>query len=141
MSDGQGTTCQCYPSLSYDDAPAAIAWLCEVFGFAERLVVPGPDGTIRHSELSFKDGAVVMVNSSRPEEGRVSPLRLSATSHALSLYVADPDAHFEHATSKGVEIIQELEDSNFGSRGYMAKDLEGHQWCFADYRPGAYWTD
>ena len=26
-----------------------------------------------------------------------------------------------------------------GARGYMARDLEGNLWYFADYRPGAYW--
>ncbi|NNE10223.1 MAG: hypothetical protein HKN20_16810 [Gemmatimonadetes bacterium] len=35
-------------------------------------------------------------------------------------------------------IIQELMDEEYGSRGYMAKDLEGNQWYFGTYQPGAY---
>ena len=35
------TTSDIYPSLCYEDAPAAIAWLCRAFGFTERLVVSG----------------------------------------------------------------------------------------------------
>ncbi len=29
------------PTLRYDDAPAAVEWLCRAFGFAIQLVVPG----------------------------------------------------------------------------------------------------
>jgi hypothetical protein len=32
-----------YPSLTYDDGPAAIAWLCRAFGFTKRFEVIGPD--------------------------------------------------------------------------------------------------
>ena len=39
-----------YPSLYYDDAPAAIEWLCRVFGFKKRLVVPDSSGGVRHSD-------------------------------------------------------------------------------------------
>ena len=41
------------PCLRYRDAPAAIQWLCRVFGFEEQLVVPNEDGTIAHAQLSF----------------------------------------------------------------------------------------
>jgi uncharacterized glyoxalase superfamily protein PhnB len=37
------------PTLRYNDAAAAIAWLCEAFGFEKHLVVPGEDGTIVHA--------------------------------------------------------------------------------------------
>lgn len=126
-----------YPSLTYSDAPAAISWLCRCFGFEERLVVPGPDGQVRHSELSL-GRAVIMVSSPRSEQQRVAPQRLGV-SFALSLFVDDPDAHFERAQREGVEITQDLKDEDFGARGYMARDPEGHQWCFSNYRPGRWW--
>ncbi|MBC8329650.1 MAG: VOC family protein [Planctomycetes bacterium] len=127
-----------YPSLSYDDAPAAIEWLCRVFGFTQRLIVPGPDGTILHSELSYGPG-VVMVSSARPDQGRLSPQALGGTTQALSVQVADPDAHHDHAVASGAEVVQELNDEDHGSRGYMVRDPEGHLWYFATYRPGGYW--
>jgi uncharacterized glyoxalase superfamily protein PhnB len=37
--------------------------------------------------------------------------------------------------------MRELRDEDYGSRGYMAKDLEGHVWYFGTYRPGAHWGD
>lgn len=129
-----------FPSLFYDDAVAAIAWLCQAFGFTKRMVVPGPNGAVLHAELSIGPG-VIMVGSSRPEQGCVSPRRLPATNQGLCVYVDDPDAHCAHAKARGATITRELRDEEYGSRGYMAKDLEGHSWYFGNYRPGAYWTE
>jgi uncharacterized glyoxalase superfamily protein PhnB len=129
-----------FVSLSYNDAPAAIEWLCRVFGFRQRLVVPGPDGSVLHSELSFGSG-VIMVSSARPEQGRLSPLNLAGSSAAISVYTDDPDSHYAVALAAGAEIVAELKDEKFGARGYMAKDLEGHPWYFASYRPGVHWDE
>ena len=48
-------------SLYYDDALAAIEWLCRAFGFESKLVVEH-DGMVAHSQLTFGDG-LVMVGS------------------------------------------------------------------------------
>jgi len=127
-----------YPSLSYEDAPAAIEWLCRAFGFEKRLVVPMPNG-IRHSELSFGT-SVIMVSSVRPGIARVSPRALNGVvNQALCVCVDDADAHYARAKAAGAEITEELYNSDFGSRGYSAKDLEGNHWHFGTYRPGTYW--
>lgn len=52
------------PSVYYDDAAAAIDWLCRVFGFAIRLRIEGDDGRIEHSELTFADDGLIMVGQS-----------------------------------------------------------------------------
>jgi uncharacterized glyoxalase superfamily protein PhnB len=133
------TTSNIYPSLCYDDAPAAIEWLCKAFGFTKRLVVPGPNGTVLHSELSFGDG-VIMIGSPRPERGRVSPRSLTGVSQGICIQVEDPDAHHARAVACGAAILEELKNEEYGSRGYMVKDIEGHHWYFGTYRPGRYWT-
>ncbi len=46
------------PCLRYRNAPAAIEWLCQAFGFEKRLVVPGEDETIAHAQLSFGNGMI-----------------------------------------------------------------------------------
>ncbi|MBI5851453.1 MAG: VOC family protein [Planctomycetes bacterium] len=129
-----------HPCLTYDDAPAAIEWLCKVFGFETRLVVPGPNGTVRHSELSLGTG-VVMVGSPRPEANRFGPRGGKGSVATLSVCVADPDAHHARAVAAGARVVSPLRDEEHGARGYGAEDLEGHQWYFSDYRPGAYWTN
>lgn len=132
------TNSNIYPSLTYDDAPAAIEWLCAAFGFTKRLVVPGPNGGIVHSELSLGPG-VIMVSSPKPDAGRVSPRGLPGASQALCVRIPDPDAHFASAKAAGAEIIQDLKDEEYGSRGYMARDIEGNQWYFGTYLPGEHW--
>lgn len=127
-----------YPSLSYDDAPAAIEWLCRAFGFTRRFVVAGEAGKVMHSELSLGTG-VIMIGSAKPEEGRKSPRSLGAVSQAISVYVGDPDAHCEKALAAGARLVRPLRTEDYGARGYMALDPEDHVWYFGNYRPGEYW--
>lgn len=140
MTEAYAVTSNLYPSLTYADAPAAIDWLCRVFGFERRLVVPGPEGTVLHSELSFGPD-VVMVSSPKPETGRVPLDAARGTSTALSLFVEEPDAHYERAAAAGANVVHPLQDEEYGARGYMVADPEGHLWYFGNYRPGAYWED
>ena len=48
------------PVLRYRDAPAAIEWLGQAFGFKKHLVVPNDDGTIAHAQLRFGNGLVML---------------------------------------------------------------------------------
>jgi len=128
-----------YPSLTYADARAAIEWLCEAFGFEERLIVPNEDGGVMHSELQLGDG-VVMVSSPKPEQDRVAPTPNAGTSYTLCVRVDDPDAHHARAKAAGATIVMELVDEEYGARGYMAADLEGYRWYFSDYSPGKWWS-
>jgi uncharacterized glyoxalase superfamily protein PhnB len=127
-----------YPSLYYDDAAAALDFLERAFGFTRRLVVPGPDGRVVHAELTLGTG-IVMLGSARPERGCLSPRGLAGVSGGLSVRIGDPDAHCARARAAGALIVQEPRDEEYGARGYLARDPEGHLWCFATYRPGAYW--
>ena len=129
-----------YPSLYYEDAHAAIAWLERVFGFRRRLVVPGDGGTVRHAELSCESG-VIMVASIRAESGCSSPRSLGGVCSGLSLRISDPDAHAARAKAAGAEILRDVQDEDYGSRGYMVRDLEGHHWYFGTYTPGEHWTE
>ena len=127
-----------YPSVSYEDAAAAIEWLCRAFGFAKRFAVEGEGGRIEHSELSL-GRAVIMVSSQKADAGRISPRRAGGCTQTLNLYVADPDAHYAIAMAAGAKIERGLQDEDYGARGYMVSDPEGHLWYFGTYRPGAYW--
>jgi uncharacterized glyoxalase superfamily protein PhnB len=128
-----------YPSLTYDDAHAAIDWLCRAFGFTKRFVVDGPDQRVEHSELSLGTG-VVMIGSPKPADGHLSPRTLGAVSQGISVFVEDPDAHHATAIASGARIVRPLRTEEYGARGYMAADPEGHVWYFGNYRPGEYWT-
>ncbi|GAA0352551.1 VOC family protein [Bowmanella denitrificans] len=127
-----------YPCLIYDNAQSAIDWLCQAFGFTCRFVVPGENEEIIHSELSL-GSSVVMLSSPKKQFNWVCPHQAGGLPMMLSLYVADPDAHYKQALAAGAEIIQPLQDEEYGARGYMVKDPQGHMWYFGNYRPGQYW--
>lgn len=123
------------PGLRYTDAPAAIAWLVEVFGAEARHVYPGPDGTVAHAELWFGD-ACVMLGSfkhdgappTRPGEGM------------LYVVAGSPDAvdaRHARAAAAGARIVMPLHDTDYGSRDFACADPEGNWWAFGSYVPPA----
>ena len=129
-----------YPCLYYRDAAKAIEFLQKAFGFQKRMAAPGPDDTIAHAELSL-GSSVVMLSTARPEKGWMSPRDLPAVNQLVCMYVDDIDAHHARAKAAGAEIFGELRDTDYGSRGYECRDLEGNVWCFGTYRPGGYWEE
>ncbi len=122
-----------YPCLLYRDAPAAMAWLAEAFGFEEMMRVPNDDGSIVHAEMHL-GGGIIMVATARPHEGWLSPLDLPGVNQTVSVSVADVDAHHDRAVAAGAEITFPLKSEDYG-RGYSCKDLEGQTWSFTDYQP------
>lgn len=126
------------PALIYQDAPAAIEWLETALGFRRRLVVPGPDGTVRHAELTHGPD-VLMVSSPRPEQGWRSPRELGGASATICLVVDDADAACARAVAAGMEITFPLKDQEYGGRDFTGRDPEGHTWSVGTYRAGAWW--
>ena len=118
------------PMLPYADAPAAIAFLCRAFGFAERFRYDMPDGRIGHAELEL-GGDVVMIASVWREGGLASPLDLPALHAQIWCRVDDVDAHFARARAAGATLVGAPEDQDHGTRSYRAVDPEGHRWIFA----------
>jgi uncharacterized glyoxalase superfamily protein PhnB len=129
-------TATIYPCLVYQDAPAALEWLCNAFGFEKLLVVPGENGSIAHAELRLGPG-VIMVGSVKDGTYRWrSPRELGGVTQTICAYVEDVDGHFARARSAGAEVVREPEDTDYGARGYEVRDPEGHVWYFGNYVPG-----
>lgn len=125
-----------FPILRYNDARSAIRWLCATFGFIEVFSVPESGQIVRHAQLKLGTN-VIMLGSVRPDDGMTSPQQLGVATQALSVYVDDLNAHFERARAAGAQITSPPKDTDFGSREYHVRDLEGHLWVFSRYRPGA----
>ena len=135
-------------SLYYADARKAIAWLAEAFGFELRLLVDGEDGSVRHSELTYGEG-VIMVSDGASHEamGRTPPSKVGgANTQNLMVYVDDVDAHHARAIAAGATITEPLSVHDYGEaywtdRSYGVKDLGGHAWWFTqrirDPKPAA----
>jgi uncharacterized glyoxalase superfamily protein PhnB len=123
-----------FPILRYNDARNAIRSLCATFGFTELFSVPESGPVVRHAQLVLGTN-VIMLGSTRPGEGLASPQALGAATQALYVYVDNLDAHFERARSASAQIAGSPEETDFGSRQYQARDLEGHLWIFGTYLP------
>ena len=114
------------PSLRYSDARSMIDWLCLAFGFERGLVVDGDDGRIRHAELSYGDGQVMLGSAGDGDPPRGGH---------IYVVVSDPDAHCARARREGAQIVSEVADQDYGGRLYSAKDPEGHLWHVGSYDP------
>ena len=125
-----------FPILRYNDARGAIRSLCATFGLVELFSVPESGPIVRHAQLKLGTN-VIMLGSVRPGDGMASPQGLGVATQALYVYVDDLDAHFERARAAGAEITSPPKDTDFGSREYHVRDLEGHLWTFGTYRPDA----
>lgn len=126
------------PAMRYADAPAAIRFLVDAFGFSANLVVDGEDGAIEHAQLVHGSG-MVMLGSDRDEGGYGEHVSSAGTS-SIGLYVIVEDVagHAERARAAGAEIVMEPEEQDYGGSSYSAKDPEGNVWSFGDYNP---WTE
>jgi uncharacterized glyoxalase superfamily protein PhnB len=127
------------PTMRYRDAPRMIDWLCTAFGFERHLVVPGENGTIAHAQLTLGTGMVMLGSARDDEYGKlVRPARdAAALTQSAYVVVADCDAHYKRAKAAGAEMAMDIEDKEYGGRGYTARDPEGQLWSFGSYDPWA----
>ena len=126
------------PCLRYRNAPAAIEWLCETFGFEKGLVVPGDGDEIAHAQLWHGKGMIMLGSATDSEFGRLmkQPDEIGgAETQAAYVVVRDADSIHERAKAAGVRIALELRDQDYGGRGFSCYDLEGHLWNFGTYDP------
>jgi uncharacterized glyoxalase superfamily protein PhnB len=121
-----------YPVLRYRDAHAAIDFLCAAFGFERHAVYEADDGTIAHAQLAYGSGMVMV--STEPEHDERG-YGQHAGHEWIYMIVDDPDAHHDRAKAAGAEIVRQLEDQDYGSRDYSARDPEGNLWSFGTYDP------
>jgi PhnB protein len=128
------------PMIAYEDAGAAVDWLCEAFGFTEkgeRYVME--DGTVGHAEIELADSIVMLAT---PNLDYQSPRRHRESCGAARRWLDNPwvvdgvlvrvdDLHGHHAqaVAAGANVIRPPEEGP-GGRLYTAEDLEGHRWMF-----------
>jgi uncharacterized glyoxalase superfamily protein PhnB len=134
MSDQRQTI---FPALRYRDANAAIDWLGGAFGFEAQAVHRADNGSVQHAELRLGDN-LVMLGEAREGGwmGGEAPEPLRST---ISLYVVvpNPDELHGRAVAAGADVVRALEDMDYGSREFSARDPEGNLWSFGTYDPFA----
>jgi uncharacterized glyoxalase superfamily protein PhnB len=118
------------PELAYRDVREAAEWLCNAFGFRERLRIGN-----HRAQLVFGNGALIVIELD-PD------VREVPATHAILVRVDDADAHHERAAANGARITSPPTDYPYGERQYNAEDIGGHRWTFsqsiADADPAAW---
>lgn len=107
--------------LYYERPLEAARWLQRVFQLRSW------SGVIESEEegawIELHHGNVAILLFPREREGGDMPW----------MYVDDLDGHFAHAESEGATIVEGVHQR--GYRAYVAEDLEGRRWTFAQARP------
>lgn len=106
------------PELAYPDVGVAVAWLCDAFGFQERLRIGD-----HRSQLVFGAASVVVTGKAGAGSGD--------STHGLMVRVADVDRHYERARAAGARILHPPETYAYGERQYTVEDPGGHHWVFS----------
>ena|SRR5689334_16813454 len=122
---------QVWPTLRARDALSLIRFLVDVLGFEETVIYAEGD-TVHHAELAWPLGGGIMLGSVRPAEGDEWPLQPG--SFGAYVVVEDADALYARVREAGAEILTELSDTDYGSRGFAVRDPEGNRWSFGTYR-------
>ncbi len=99
-----------WTGITYEDALAARTWLRDL-GFDEGILVTDDGGSVQHSEMLWPEGGRVMIHT---RDAKV-------------------DSTFEVARGAASVYVVEMEDTDYGSRGFSIKDAEGNRWSFGTY--------
>ncbi len=133
------TNATAIPCLRYRDAPAAIEWLCRVFGFERHMVVDGANGTVAHAQLTLGGGMVML--GSQANGGEYGALLVppgevgGKQTQTIYLVVDDADLVHERVLAAGGEVVIGLVDEDYGGRGFTCRDPEGQVWSIGTYDP------
>lgn len=119
-------------AVSYERPATSARWLADVFGFeADELPTsdePLTEGEHRDPWIEFRVGnASIMVVRLEPAGARGGPVLVPW------VYVDNLDGHLAHAEARGAKILARKEWSWLAT--YLAEDLEGNRWTFAQARP------
>ena len=117
-------------AVYYAKPVAAARWLRDVFGFEPAGSLPEADDDQRRwIEFHVANCSVMLF---RGDGDRDSPPVVAPT-HVPWVFVDDLDAHLAHAEAGGAKIVEPIH--RHGYRAYVAADIEGHHWTFAQARP------
>jgi uncharacterized glyoxalase superfamily protein PhnB len=118
-----------WPVLRARDARSLIRFLVDVVGF-EETVVYGEGDRVDHAQLDWPAGEGVMLGSAR--ESDAGPWTVPGT---FAAYVVAPEVDALHArvVGAGVDIVEGLHETDYGSRDFAIADPEGNRWSFGTY--------
>ncbi|HVW67645.1 MAG TPA: VOC family protein [Steroidobacteraceae bacterium] len=119
------------PSVIYKDNRAALEWLRKAFGFEVSMVLTDSQDNVVHAEMSHDEGVVMIGSEFAAWTKSPASIGGSNTQRVHVRLAGHIDEHCARARQAGAKIVMEPADQFYGDRTYMAVDLEGHHWTFA----------
>ncbi len=127
------TQAHVWPTLHYDDAPAAIEFLETALGFEVVASYPDDDNpaVIHHAELRWPPGGAIMLGSGR---GMPEAPRPKGTG-SVYLMTDRPDDLYARVEAAGATVIRPIRDEDYAdnARGFSITDPEGNIWSIGSY--------
>jgi uncharacterized glyoxalase superfamily protein PhnB len=121
-------------TLHYARPAAATRWLAEAFGFESPSPLPEAEDPLSDDKYGFPWIEFHVGNASLMIEPLDGPaVDHEQVTHEPWVFVDDLEAHFTRAREHGATIVEGIEKRGFTS--YVALDLEGRRWRFAQARP------
>ncbi len=120
-------------TLHYVRPAAAARWLAEAFGFESTSPLPEEEDPLVDDKYGFPWIEFHVGNASLMVEPLVGEPVDAGVTHVPWVFVDDLEAHLAHARETGATIVHDIESHGFTS--YVALDLEGRRWRFAQARP------
>lgn len=124
--------CTVTPHLICAGASDAIDFYKKVFGAAEKLRFPMPNGKLMHASIQIGDSTIFLVDE-MPERGTLGPKALKGSPVTIHLYVDDVDAFTARAVAAGAKMTMPVADMFWGDRYGQIEDPFGHRWSIAPY--------
>ena len=121
-------------TLHYARPAAAARWLAAAFGFEAPNILPDGEDPLSDDAYGFPWIEFHVGNSSLMIEPLAGPPADHAqVTHVPWVFVDDLEARLGRARENGATIVQDIESHGFTS--FVALDLEGRSWRFAQARP------
>jgi PhnB protein len=121
-----------YLIISNGKAAKALNWYRDVFGAAEVMRFPAPDGKIGHAEIKIGDSHIMLADEVAAM-GYRGPESLGGSPGLIMIYVPDADSMFKKAVAQGAKVMQDLKDQFYGDRNGTITDPFGHHWTLATH--------
>jgi uncharacterized glyoxalase superfamily protein PhnB len=114
-------------AVYYRKPATAARWLVDAFGFTRIGAIPESDDAA-YGWIEFHVGNCSVILFRLDDTAGDS-----AVTHVPWVFVDDLDAHLAQAQASGATIVEPVHQH--GYRAYVAADIEGHRWTFAQARP------
>jgi uncharacterized glyoxalase superfamily protein PhnB len=121
------------PMLVVRDVRGAVDFYTRAFGFKERGIMNGPDGSIVHAELQLRE-TTLMLSPESAGQHSFGARSIGGTPVTLYVLVENVDSVFKDAVAAGGQVVMPVTDMFWGDRCCLIGDPEGNKWMVATHK-------